>query len=88
MATALVNPWARFGLIQSFRDGRAVLSETQLWQLQCEHPEALERTPEGALYVHLDVPYRVVKLPDRAWMALEPEPSRPPPAPSGGATPR
>ena len=66
------NPWHVWGIVQSYRHGRPVLTETQLWQLTARHPEVIERTPDGGLYVHLDVPYRVVKLPDRAWMALEP----------------
>jgi hypothetical protein len=66
------NPWQRWGLVQSRRDGRPVLSETQLWQLLAKHPEAIERAPNGDIYVHLDMRYRVVKLPDRSWMALEP----------------
>ena len=87
MAIASSNPWAPWGVVQSRRDGRPVLSETQLWQLQGEHPDVLERTAAGELYVHLDVPYRVVRLPDRAWVALEPEPGRKPPAPAGTAGP-
>lgn len=66
------NPWQPWGLVLSRRDGRPVLSETQLWQLQSQHPEAVERGADGAMRVHLDVTYRIVRLPDRAWMALEP----------------
>src|SRR5690242_13075634 len=60
------NPWAPWGIVRSFRDGRPIVTETQLWQLAVHHPEVLDRAGPDELYLHLDQPYRVVTLPDRA----------------------
>jgi hypothetical protein len=73
------NPWAPWGVVRSWRDGHPVLTETQLWQLSAQHPEVLDRDGDGALYVHLDQPYRVVTLSDRAFRILFPTPGRPEP---------
>ena len=78
-----LNPWARFGIALSTRDGQPALSETALWFLEGRHPEAVERVG-GETYLHLDRVYRVVRQGDRSWVALEPAPQRqrrPPPAP-------
>jgi hypothetical protein len=70
------NPWHPWGIVQSYRHGRPVVTETQLWHLVAHHPAAVERASDGEMYLHLERPYRVVKLPDRAFMALEPVPDR------------
>ena len=49
-----------------------MLSEASLWQLELEHPGAVERAPGGGLYVHLDETFRVEKVPDRAFRVLVP----------------
>jgi len=69
------NPWHRWGMVKSYRDGLPVLSEEQLWRLEGTHREAVERAPDG-VFLHLDETYRVLRLPDRAWVALEPAPGR------------
>jgi hypothetical protein len=73
------NPWERWGIVRSTRDGYPVLTETLLWHLMAHHPEVVERAGESELYVHLDQPYRVVKMPDRDWRILLPVPGRPAP---------
>jgi hypothetical protein len=70
-----LNPWSRWGIALSSRDGRPVLTETALWFLELRHPETIER--DGAdLYLHLDRAYQVVKQRDRARFRLEPAPFR------------
>ena len=73
------NPWEPWGIICSRRDGYPVLTETVLWQLTAQHPEVIERVSPTEMYVHLDQPYRVVALDDRAFRALIPAPGRKPP---------
>ncbi len=75
------NPWAPWGIIHTMRDGYPALTETAAWQLTAHHPEVFERVGPSELYVHLDQPYRVVTLPDRAFRWLLPAPGRPRPAP-------
>jgi hypothetical protein len=62
--------WARWNLSYTTREGRPVLAEASLWQLELQFPGAVERTADGELYVHLDRTYRVEKLPDRAFRVL------------------
>jgi hypothetical protein len=64
--------WARWNLSYTTREGRPVLAEASLWQLELQHPGAVERTPGGELYVHLDQTFRVEKIPDRAFRVLIP----------------
>ena len=80
------NPWERWGIIFSLRDGYPVLTETSLWHLLANHPETVERVGDGELYVHLDKPYRAESLSDRAFRMLVPAPGRPPPAPAKPAS--
>ncbi len=75
MANA-TNPWARWGLVYTTRDGFPVLTEGALWQLSGSHPEAVERVSADEVYVHLDQPYRAVLPPDRAFRLLVPAPER------------
>jgi len=70
------NPWQALGLIHSTRDGQPVLTETSLWLLEMQHPEAVEREGGKVLYVYLDKPYRVVRLRDRAYCELVETPGR------------
>jgi len=74
------NPWAPWGLIYSTRDGRPVLTETAFWHLTARHPETIERVGETEVYIHLDQPYQVVALDDRAFRFLCPAPGRKRPA--------
>jgi hypothetical protein len=68
-----LNPWARWGLSPSRRDGYPVLTETGLWTLELHHPEAVER--QGAeIFLWLDKPYQAVPVPDRAFLRLVPAP--------------
>jgi hypothetical protein len=73
------NPWAPWGLIYTLRDGFPVLTETALWELRRLHPEVIEADGPDQLYLHLDQPYRLVRLPDRAFGFLVPAPGRPRP---------
>ena len=63
--------WSRWHLSYTTREGRPVLAEASLWQLQLQHPGAVERGAGGELYVHLDQTYRVEKI-DRAFRVLVP----------------
>ena len=73
--------WARWNVSYTTREGCPALSEESIWQLELLHPEAVERAPDGALYLHLDQTYRAVALPDRAFRLLfsseRPRPARP-----------
>jgi NADPH-dependent 7-cyano-7-deazaguanine reductase QueF-like protein len=73
--------WTRWNLSYTTREGRPVLAEASLWQLELEHPAAVERTQGGELYVHLDQTFRVEKFRDRAFRVLIPaeRPRRGPP---------
>ncbi|HEX9289919.1 MAG TPA: hypothetical protein VF904_10365 [Anaeromyxobacteraceae bacterium] len=73
------NPWAPWGIVRSVRDGHPILTETQLWQLDLQHPEVVERAGKDEVYVHLEQPYRLVTLSDRAFRMLMPAPGRAPP---------
>lgn len=73
------NPWERWGIILTRRDGYPILTETALWQLTAQHPEVVERVSPTEVYVHLDQPYRVIALGDRAFRELVPAPGRKPP---------
>ena len=64
--------WERWNVAYTTREGRPVLSEESIWQLERLHPEVVERTAEGALYLHLDQTYRVMAFPDRAFRVLVP----------------
>jgi hypothetical protein len=68
-----LNPFARWGIALSARDGKPALTETALWQLELAHPEAVEREGDE-IFLHLDRVYRVVTQQDRSWMALVPAP--------------
>lgn len=70
------NPWSRWGLIYTLRDGLPALTETALWQLAGEHPEAVERAGPSEVFLHLDRTYRLLRLPDRSFCLLEPAPER------------
>ena len=70
------NPWERWGIIHTTRDGYPILTETTLWQLTLQHPGVVERVSPTELYVHLDQPYRVVTLSDRSFRALVAAPER------------
>jgi hypothetical protein len=70
------NAWAAYGIVKSLRDGRPILTETSLWQLERDHPELVEREAGAVAYVHLDQPYRVERLADRAYCELIPAPGR------------
>jgi hypothetical protein len=70
-----LNPWARWGVALSMRDGQPALAETALWYLELKHPELVERDG-GETFLHLDRVYRVVRQGDRSWVALAPAPQR------------
>jgi hypothetical protein len=70
-----LNPFLRWNLALSPRDGRLAITESGLWTLELQHPEVFDREG-GELYLHLDRPYRVVKQGDRAWFHLVPAPFR------------
>ncbi len=82
MANA-TNPWARWGLVYTTRDGFPVLTEGALWQLSGSHPEAVERVSADEVYVHLDQPYRAIVVDSmRSFRMLVPAPGRKPPQPA------
>jgi hypothetical protein len=70
------NPWERWSIIHTTRDGYPILTETALWQLTAQHPEVIERVSPTELYVYLDRPYRVMTLSDRSFCELVPAPGR------------
>ena len=70
------NPWDRWGIIHTTRDGYPILTETALWQLTAQHPEVIERVSPTELYVHLDQPYRAIVLSDRSFRELIAAPER------------
>ncbi len=81
-----LNPFARWGIALSEREGLLTLTETTLWWLELKHPETVERDG-GEIYLYLDRPYRAVPQQDRAFLKLFPAPYRerkkpaaPPPA--------
>jgi hypothetical protein len=78
------DPWQKWGLVYSTRDGYPVLSEQALWHLSGAHPATLERVGPDELYVHLDQPYRAVVV-SAAYRLLVPAPGRPAPAGAAGA---
>jgi hypothetical protein len=82
---AFENPWQRFGIMYATRDGSPVLAESTLWELSAKHPHLVERVSADEIYVHLDQPYRVVTLRDRAYKVLAPAPGRPAPPPKAAA---
>jgi hypothetical protein len=68
-----LNPWARWGINLSYREGRPALTDAVLWTLELNHPEAVERDGDR-IFLFLDRTWRVVPRADRAWMTLEPAP--------------
>jgi hypothetical protein len=74
------NLWERWGIIYTKRDGYPVLTETSLWHLLANHPEAVESVSQEELYVYLDQPYRAESLSDRSFRMLLPAPGRKQPA--------
>jgi hypothetical protein len=73
---AFANGWGAYGIVKSVRDGRPILTETSLWQLERDHPELVEREGGRVAYVYLDQPYRLERLADRAYCELIPAPGR------------
>ena len=73
------NPWAPWGIILTKRDGYPTLSEAALWHLMGAHPNVIERVSDTETYVHLDQPYRLVRV-AAAFSILEAAPGRKPPA--------
>jgi hypothetical protein len=67
-----LNPFLRWNLALSYRDGRLAITEAGLWSLELQHPEVFDREGDR-IWLHLDRPYRVVQRGDRAWFRLEPD---------------
>lgn len=74
------NPWAPWGIIFCRRDGYPTLREADLWHLTGAFPSAVDRVSADEIYVHLDQPYRLVRV-SAAFTFLVPAPDRRPPAP-------
>lgn len=70
-----INPWSRWGIALSYRDGRPALSETALWFLELRHPQTVDREGQE-IFLHLDQAYRVIRRADRSWFELVPAPER------------
>jgi len=70
-----LNPFARWGIALSEREGMLTLTETTLWFLELNHPETVERDG-GELYLYLDQPYRAQPQQDRSFLKLIPSPYR------------
>jgi hypothetical protein len=81
------SPWARWKITYTIRGSQPVLTETNLWDLQARHPEAVEPVGDGTWFVYLDQPYRVRPVEGRAYFTCEPAPGRtraaPAPKPGG-----
>jgi len=69
------NPWAPWGLIHATRDGRPMVTETGLWYLMQRHPDAVEEDGSGGFWLHLDQPYRALRVQARAFYQLAADPS-------------
>lgn len=70
-----LNPFLRWGIALSEREGMLTLTETTLWWLELSHPETVEREG-GEIYLYLDRPYRAVPQQDRSFLKLFPAPYR------------
>lgn len=68
------EPWARWNVAYTLREGRPVLTETELWYLVAHHPGAVEAAGDDAYLVHLDRLYRATRVPGRSYFACEPVP--------------
>jgi hypothetical protein len=70
------NPWARWGITYTTRDGAPAISETGLWDLWSRHPDAVEKVNDHQYWLHLDQPYLAKRYPNRAYFLLEAHPFR------------
>ncbi len=70
------NPWAKWGLTFMTRDGRPIVTETGLWYLIANHPQAVERVSDQEFWLYLDQPYHAIRTSDRGYFALRPAPHR------------
>ncbi|MBI5067081.1 MAG: hypothetical protein HZB56_02495 [Deltaproteobacteria bacterium] len=70
-----LNPFSRWGIALSEREGLLTVTETTLWWLELKHPEAVERDGDE-IYLYLDRPYRAVPQQDRSFLKLLPAPYR------------
>ncbi|HTP50374.1 MAG TPA: hypothetical protein VMK42_06735 [Anaeromyxobacteraceae bacterium] len=70
------NPWAPWGLIYATRDGRPMITETGIWFLMQQHPDAVEKGPGDCYWLYLDRAYRADRVGDRAFYALTPDAAR------------
>ncbi len=70
------NPWAKWELSYTTRDGLPVVTETGLWHLLARHPECVERVSEKEYWLYLDLPYHARRTADRAYYRLSPDPDR------------
>ncbi len=70
------NPWAKWGLTLAMRDGSPIVTETGLWYLIANHPEAVEKVSDSEFWLYLDRPYHAVRAADRAFYVLHPAPHR------------
>ncbi len=69
------NPWAKWGLAYTMRDGKPTVTETGLWYLIATHPEAVERVSDDEYWLYLERPYHAQRG-DRAFFQLTPAPYR------------
>lgn len=70
-----LNPFSRWGIALSEREGLLTVTETTLWWLELKFPETVERDGEE-IYLYLDRPYRAVPQQDRSFLKLHPAPYR------------
>jgi hypothetical protein len=68
------NPWAKWGVTHTTRDGAPMLTETGLWYLMQNHPDAVETVSDNELWVYLDQPYHARRYPNRAYYLLTADP--------------
>lgn len=70
------NPWARWNVTYATRDGAPMLTETGLWYLWGNFPEAVEKVSDEEYWVYLDKPYHARRYPNRAYFLLTAAPFR------------
>ena len=68
------NPWSKWGVSYTTRDGAPVLTETELWFLWNNHPDAVEQVNDHLYWLYLDKPYLARRFPNRAYLILKPDP--------------
>lgn len=70
------NPFAKWGIHSSTRDGVPTISETSLWDLWKKFPDQVERLSDHEYWLYLDRPYHAQRFPSRNYFTLTADPHR------------